>query len=133
MLPTIVPPPKGGIMWRVVPVALVSIAMMAAFGTIQAMAMQVMDSKPTAAAVMDGDETEFFVRFDEPVNHAASRLVVVQDGKVVQTLHPRLESEPNVLYSGVHRLASGTYTLRWTTESMQGHAASQGEIPFTVR
>lgn len=102
-------------------------------GPAGAATMRVMESRPSAQAVMDGTETQFFVRFNGPVDHAASRLSVVQDGHVVQTLHPRLNSQPNVLYSGVRRLAPGVYALRWMTRSMQDHGASQGEIAFTVR
>ena len=95
--------------------------------------MQVMESRPAAHAVMDGAKTQFFVRFDGPVDHAASHLTVVQNGQIVQVLHPRLNSQPNVLYSGVRRLAPGAYTLRWATRSMQGHDASHGEITFVVK
>ena len=44
----------------------------------------VMESRPTAEAVMDGRQTEFFIRFDGPVDHAASVLTVLQDGRVRQ-------------------------------------------------
>jgi hypothetical protein len=73
------------------------------------------------------------VEFDRPVDHAASRLVVTQDGKTVQVLHPRLRSRPNTLYSGVRRLPPGAYALRWTTQAANGQDASDGEIAFTVR
>src|SRR5271165_6116842 len=95
-------------------------AMLAA-GAADAETMRVMESRPSAHAIMDGSETEFFVRFDGPVDHSASRLTVVQNGKVVQVLRPRLNSQPNVLYSGVRRLAPGDYELHWTTRSMRDH------------
>ena len=98
-----------------------------------AVPMHVMESLPAAHAVMSGTNTQFFVRFDGPVDHAASSLSVVQGGRVLEVLHPRLESEPNVLYSGVPRLQPGDYTLRWVARSMQGHDDSQGEIAFSVK
>lgn len=95
--------------------------------------MHVMESLPAAHAVMDGTQTELFVRFDGPVDHAASRLEILRDGGVVQILHPRLNSQPNVLYAGVKRLPPGSYVLRWTTQAMRDHQASTGDIDFTVR
>jgi methionine-rich copper-binding protein CopC len=95
--------------------------------------MQVMESLPAAHAVMDGTQTEFFVRFDGPVDHNASRFQIVRDGVVVQTLRPRLSSQPNVLYSGVRRLEPGSYVLHWNTRSMRDQEAAAGDIEFTVR
>jgi methionine-rich copper-binding protein CopC len=99
----------------------------------QAAAMHLMESRPAAEAVMDGRQTKFFVRFDGPVDHAASVLTVLQDGRVVQVLHPRLNSQPNILYSGVRRLAPGGYTLHWMTHSMSDHEISEGDISFSVK
>ena len=81
---------------------------------------------------MDGRQTVFFIRFDGPVDHAASVLTVLQDGRVIQVLHPRLNSRPNTLYSGVRRLASGAYVLHWMTRSMSDRDVSEGEISFSI-
>jgi methionine-rich copper-binding protein CopC len=102
-------------------------------GSAHAAAMHVMESRPAAEAVMTQGNTEFFVRFDGPVDHARSRLTVLRDGQVVQTLHPRLNSQPNVLYSGVPRLGPGSYVLHWVTASMRDHDVSEGDIAFQVR
>jgi methionine-rich copper-binding protein CopC len=95
--------------------------------------MHVTESRPTAEAVMDGRQSEFFIRFDGPVDHAASVLTVLQDGRVIQVLHPRLNSRPNTLYSGVRRLAPGAYVLHWMTRSMPDRDVSEGEISFSVK
>ena len=42
--------------------------------------------------------TELLVRFDRPISHRQSWLSLVRDGKVVATLHPRLQAAPNVLF-----------------------------------
>ena len=94
--------------------------------------MHVVQSWPTAQAVMHGDQTEFFVRFDGPVDHAGSVLSVVQDGRILQILHPRLNAQPDTLYSGVRRLAPGAYTLHWATYALKDHSLSQGTINFRV-
>ncbi len=90
------------------------------------------NSRPVARAVMDRANTRFFVRFDGPVDHAASTLSVLRDGRVVQTLRPRLESSPDTLYGSGGRLRPGAYELRWTTRPARGREASAGSIPFTV-
>jgi methionine-rich copper-binding protein CopC len=99
----------------------------------RAVPMHVMESRPAAEAVMDGGQTEFFIRFDGPVDHAASVLTVLQDGRVTQVLHPRLNSQPNTLYSGVRRLAPGAYVLHWMTRSMPDRDVSEGEISFSIK
>jgi methionine-rich copper-binding protein CopC len=101
-------------------------------GSAAAATMHVVQSWPSVQAIMDGDQTEFFVRFDGPVDHAGSVLSVMQGGHLVQLLHPRLNTQPNTLYSGVRRLASGAYTLHWATYSFKDHSLSQGTINFRV-
>ncbi len=95
--------------------------------------VRVMESRPAAQAIMDGEQTEFFVRFDAPVDHGASVLSVLRDGRIVQTLHPRLNSQPNTLYSGVRHLEAGAYVLHWMARLMQGSDVSQGDIAFSVK
>jgi methionine-rich copper-binding protein CopC len=95
--------------------------------------MHVMDSRPSGAAVMTQGATEFFVRFDGPVDHARSMLTVLRDGRVVQALHPRLNSQPSVLYSGVRRLPPGDYVLHWVAASAREQDVSEGDIAFAVR
>ena len=73
------------------------------------------------------------MRFDAPVDHASARLEVARDGHVVQTLHPRLRSRPDTLYSGVPTLAPGDYELRWSVRPARDHEVSGGAIPFSVR
>jgi methionine-rich copper-binding protein CopC len=97
-----------------------------------AAAMVVMDSHPAASAVMDGAATQFFVRFDEPVDHARSTLAIERDGQVIRALRPRLNSQPNVLYAEGVRLEPGMYVLRWTSHAMRGGGTESGTIPFTV-
>ena len=95
--------------------------------------IHVMESTPAASAVMDGRSTEFFVRFDRPVDHVHSLLAVVHDGKVVETLHPRLESALEVLFARTSTLPSGDYKLHWSVRTMTGVDVIQGDIPFTVK
>jgi methionine-rich copper-binding protein CopC len=95
--------------------------------------VHVMESTPAASAVIDGRSTEFFVRFDRPVDHVHSLLSVVRGGTVVETLHPRLESAPEVLFARTSTLPPGDYKLHWSVRTMTGVNVIQGDIPFTVK
>ncbi len=94
--------------------------------------MHMVESFPKADAIMDGRNTRFSVKFDGPVDHHASRLVVEQDGVVVQILQPRLNAQPNTLYSDGHPLKPGHYVLRWNVRGMHGEDGG-GAITFTVQ
>ncbi|MCW5735508.1 MAG: copper resistance protein CopC [Enhydrobacter sp.] len=98
----------------------------------QSQAVHVLDSTPKAHAVIGSRSSEFFVRFDRPVDHVKSRLVIVQDGKAIETLHPRLESAPEVLFARAPTLPAGDYMLHWSVVTLQGAEAIAGDIPFKV-
>jgi methionine-rich copper-binding protein CopC len=94
--------------------------------------VRVMQSSPAASAVVDGRSSEFFVRFDKPVDHVHSTLLIMRDGKVVEKLTPRLESAPNVLFARAPALAAGKYSLHWSVKTMSGTDLLEGDIPFSV-
>jgi methionine-rich copper-binding protein CopC len=95
-----------------------------------ARSMAVVDSFPMVDQIMDGRAKTFSIRFDGPIDHAASRLTLVTpSGK--RALHSRLESEPNTLFTNVGALPKGSYELRWEARSMDGEV-SEGTIPFKV-
>ena len=94
--------------------------------------MHVMSSTPAAEAIMQGGHAGYVVRFDGPVDHAQSRLEILRDGRVVETLHPRLNSEPDVLFAAAPALPPGRYMLHWTVRSMPDQEVSDGTIPFSV-
>lgn len=114
-------------------VGLSSMSLLLMLSNAWAQALHVMESTPAASAVIDGRSTEFFVRFDRPVDHVHSLLSVVLGGKVVETLHPRLESAPEVLFARTSTLPPGDYKLHWSVRTMTGADVIQGDIPFTVK
>ena len=119
---------------RLAIVALSSIAMLGA--PILAWADEVcvmMESAPAANAVIAGRSSEFFVRFDRPVDHIHSTLDIMRDGKLVERLHPRLESAPEVIFAQAPTLPAGDYELHWSVRTMAGVDTTQGDIPFTVK
>ena len=95
--------------------------------------VQVMDSQPKAQAVIGEPGSAFYVRFDRPIDHVHSNLSIWRDGKLVEQLQPRLQSEPNVLFARAPTLPPGEYHLRWTVRTMAGVKVIQGDIPFTIR
>lgn len=94
--------------------------------------LRVMESTPAAKAVIDGRTSAFFVRFDRPVDHVRSTLEVMQDGKLIERLQPRLESSPEVLFARAPTLSPGAYALRWAVRTPQGSELIRGDIPFSV-
>ena len=92
-----------------------------------------MQSVPAASAVINGRSSEFFIRFDRPVDHVRSTLAITRDGKLVESLHPRLESSPEVLFARAPTLPAGSYKLHWAVHTLAGDTDMvQGDIPFSV-
>jgi hypothetical protein len=83
--------------------------------------------------VIGGRSSEFFVRFDRPVDHVPSTLAITRDDKLVERLAPRLESAPEVLFARAPALPAGNYKLHWSVRTMAGVDTMQGDIPFTVK
>jgi methionine-rich copper-binding protein CopC len=123
---------------RVTTAALLALAM-AATGLIPTVSAQqpsgdvhVTESMPAANAHIGRKISAFFVHFDRPVDHIKSTLVVKQGDKVIERLHPRLESAPDVLFAAAPTLPPGNYMLHWAVITVQGTKAVAGDIPFDV-
>jgi methionine-rich copper-binding protein CopC len=76
--------------------------------------------------------TELLVRFDRPISHGQSSLSLTRDGKVVATLHPRLQSAPNVLFVRIPTPTAGAYLVHWRVCPEGGNDRYDGEFTFTV-
>ena len=95
-----------------------------------AQAMGLVEQTPQVNEIMQGSGLAFALRFDQPVDHEHSRLeLLTPRGK--KMLRPRLDAEPNTLYSAVGQLAPGEYTLRWKARARDGQML-MGSIPFRV-
>ncbi|WP_422011044.1 copper resistance protein CopC [Reyranella sp.] len=94
--------------------------------------VHVVESTPAAHARIGLKSSAFFVRFDRPVDHIKSTLVIKQGDKVIERLHPRLESAPEVLFAAAPTLPPGNYVLHWAVITLQGTKAKEGDIPFQV-
>jgi methionine-rich copper-binding protein CopC len=87
-------------------------------------------SFPVASATVTGDNAEYFVRFDGPVDHRHSVLWITRGDQVVQRLTPRLESAPDTLYASAPRLPAGDFELHWELRSITGADQGSGSVPF---
>ncbi len=94
--------------------------------------LKVLETGPAANAVLEGVSDGFFVRFDRPVDHINSRLLVKRGSEVMETLQPRLQSNPNVLFARASTLPPGKYTLHWIVKTMQDVNIVEGDVPFSI-
>jgi hypothetical protein len=84
------------------------------------------------AATIGEHSTELVVRFDRPISHVRSWLFLVHNGKVVETIHPRLEAAPNVLFARIQTPAPGLYSARWVVCPEGSNDRYNGEFSFTI-
>ena len=82
-------------------------------GPADARPLHVRDSFPRAEAILDGRNAQYVIRFDSLVDHAASQIEIISNGKVVETLVPVGDSAPDVLAASAPALAQGKYRLYW--------------------
>lgn len=93
---------------------------------------QLRGSVPAADGTIRGHHAEYVIRFDRPVDHAASRLEITQSGRVVLSLPYRLDSAPDVLFASGEAPPAGHYLLHWQARSSADGTAADGDIPFSV-
>jgi len=117
---------------RSVIVALVCAGALSALSGAHADDLKVLETGPAANAVLDSVSDGFFVRFDRPVDHINSRLLIKRGSEVVETLQPRLQSNPNVLFARASTLPPGRYTLHWMVKTMTDAKIEQGDVPFSI-
>ena len=96
------------------------------------LAQKVMETMPAKDGTLSSAHGDYFVRFDQPVDHLHSTIDIVQDGKTVQTLHPRLKTEPNVLFARAPNLRPGKYVMHWSVPAANGSTVYQGDVSFSV-
>jgi methionine-rich copper-binding protein CopC len=117
---------------RFVIVALACLGGLAAIPGASAQELKVLETGPAANAVLDGVSDFFFVRFNQPVDHVNSRLLIKRGSETVETLQPRLQSNPNVLFARAAGLPAGSYTLHWVVKTLADAKIEQGEVPFSI-
>jgi methionine-rich copper-binding protein CopC len=111
---------------------LIGLVIPAFFAGNSARAQKVVDTMPAKDGTLSGVRDEYFIRFDKPVDHIHSTIDILQNGKKVQTLRPRLNSEPTVLFARAPNLSPGKYVMHWSVPAANGSTVYQGEISFFV-
>ncbi len=94
--------------------------------------LKVLETGPAANATVATRSDGFFVRFNQPVDHVNSRLFVKRGDETVETLTPRLQSNPNVLFARAPTLPAGKYTLHWVVKTLADARIEQGDVPFSI-
>jgi len=85
---------------------------------------------PKASIIVDGSMVQFGLRFEAPVDHERSTLVV-KGSLGEHRLQPRFDSAPTYLFAIEGHLEPGVYELVWVAQFVGGHARC-GTIPFSV-
>jgi methionine-rich copper-binding protein CopC len=92
----------------------------------------VIETMPANGAVISGVSSQYYVRFDRPIDHLQSFFVIKSQGSVVERLALRYETEPNVLFARAPTLAPGSYTMMWSLRAIDGNQVEEGEVAFSV-
>ena len=92
--------------------------------------LRVMDTGPVNKGVEHGRIDEFYVRFNQPVDHIKSEFIIKRGNAVIEVLQPRFKAEPNTLYAERSPLPAGNYTLVWSVRALDGRQIAVGEIDF---
>ena len=111
---------------------LASVSLLLVPGSARTQGVHVVELAPAANAVVDGRTSSFYVRFDRPVDHVRSLLLIERAGELIETLQPLLDSAPEVLFARAPTLPPGRYTLHWRAITLTDVQISEGDIPFTV-
>lgn len=93
---------------------------------------RVLDTGPANNGIVSWGGEEFFVRFNQPVDHIQSRLIIKRGDSIIETLQPRLNTEPSVLFARSAGLPPGEYTLVWMVRTLQGEPIAVGDVMFKV-
>lgn len=98
----------------------------------QAQNLKVVETMPANGTVYRGLSSEYYVRFDRPIDHIQSSFMIKRGDEVVEVLQPRFKTEPNVLFALAPTLPAGNYTFGWRLRKLDGTEVMEGEVAFSV-
>ena len=113
-------------------VAMLSLGLAGVVREARAVDLKVLETGPAANATLDSLSDGFFVRFNQPIDHVNSRLIVKRGTEVVETLVPRMQSSPDVLFARAPTLPSGKYMLHWVVKTLADAKIEEGDVPFSI-
>lgn len=111
---------------------LACLAALALAHPVLAQAFRVIETMPANGAELKGVSSEYYVRFDRPVDHLRSYFVIKSGDKEIEKLDLRYKTEPDVLFARAPTLAPGRYTMWWSLRLIDGTLVQQGEVDFSV-
>lgn len=91
-------------------------------------------SEPKAGSELKAAPKEIRLKFNEKLEPAFSKIDLI-DAKGVKIPLPKAifdTADPAVMFTTVPQLSSGSYRIRWSTMTRDGHKMN-GEIPFLVK
>lgn len=90
-----------------------------------------LESSPSANAVVAGPSVPIKLRFNVRIDSTRSRLTLVKPDASVQPLAVGKDASVDTLTSQAQALSPGEYRIRWQVLASDGHI-TRGEIPFQV-
>jgi methionine-rich copper-binding protein CopC len=117
---------------RIRVIMLACLAALAVIHPVSAQVFRVLETMPSNGAVISGISSEYYVRFDRPVDHLRSYFLIKSGDKVMERLDLRYKTEPDVLFARAPTLAPGSYTMWWSLRLIDGTLVQEGEVAFSV-
>lgn len=91
----------------------------------------ILDATPQVGAVVHGTSVDIRLRFNSRIDHARSRLSLIDAGGATSVIAITPDTAPDVIVASATIAGPGTYRLRWQVLALDGHI-TRGDIPFTV-
>jgi copper resistance protein C len=88
-------------------------------------------SNPQKDAAVSGPEIAISLKYNSRVDGARSSLSLLKPDGSVERIGALTQPLPDTLSATGHKLAKGSYVLRWQVLSSDGHI-TRGEVPFHV-
>jgi copper resistance protein C len=88
-------------------------------------------STPQKDAAVSGPDLTISLKYNSRVDGARSSLSLVKPDGSVERIGALTQPLPDTLSATGHKLARGSYVLRWQVLSSDGHI-TRGEVPFHV-
>jgi methionine-rich copper-binding protein CopC len=91
----------------------------------------IVEAVPNLDAVVKGPSVQVRLRFNSRIDHARSRLTLIDAAGKETVVALTKDAAPDMLSAGIADVPPGAYRLRWQVLAIDGHI-TRGDIPFTV-
>jgi hypothetical protein len=107
------------------------VALMAASPRMALAHAVLLSSMPQKNAAVNGPDITITLKYNSRVDGARSSLTLLKPDGSVERIEALSQPLPDTLLAAGHKLARGSYVLRWQVLSSDGHI-TRGEVPFQV-